>query len=79
MVEPPNGSRCPRDQSRAVVYGRRKRDSDRLPDDVRQLLEPVANDACLYLEDFVAASLPSGRYVELICLCHCQLKPGDSA
>jgi len=79
MVEPPSGSRCPRDQSRAVVYGRRKRDSDGLPDDVRQLLEPVANDACLYLEDFVAASLPSGRYVELYDLLICQPKLGDSA
>jgi len=55
--------KCPRDQSRAVVYGRRKWNSERLPDDVRDALEPVANDACLYLEDFVPTVLSPGETV----------------
>ena len=59
-VESPSNGRCPRDQSRVVVYGRRKWNTARLPDDVREFLEPVANDACLYLEDFVPATLPPG-------------------
>ena len=65
MVETPSDGRCPRDQSRAVVYGRLKRNSGELPDEVRARMEPAANDACLYLQDFVSASLPSGRYIVL--------------
>ena len=60
MLESPSNGKCPRDQSRVVVYGRRKWNTGRLPDDVREFLEPVANDACLYLEDFVPATLPPG-------------------
>jgi len=61
-VEPLSNSKCPSDQSRVVVYGRRKSIDGQLPDDVRQFMEPVANDACLYLEDFVSTTLPPGRY-----------------
>lgn len=69
LVETPIGGKCPRDQSRAVVYGRRKWSAAELPDEVRERLEPVANDACLYLEDFVPAALPSGRYSVLLSFC----------
>ena len=68
MVETPSGGRCPRDQARAVVYGRRKRNTGQLPDDVRKQMELAANEACLYLEDFVTASLPPGRCVALFIL-----------
>jgi len=60
---------CPRDQARVVVYARARRNYNNtdavaggwhLPDYVRQQLEPVANDACLDLEDFVPATLPPG-------------------
>ena len=66
MLEPPVNGKCPRDQSRVVVYGRQKWNDARLPDHVRQYLEPVANDACLYLEDFAPAALPPGHNFALL-------------
>ena len=65
-VDSPSNGRCPRDQVRVVVYGRRKWNTARLPDDVREFLEPVANDACLYMEDFVPATLPPGYNIVLL-------------
>ena len=65
-AERSSGGKCPRDQSRVVVYSRLKPDTTGLPDDVREFLEPVANDACLYLEDFVPAALPPGDNIAVL-------------
>jgi len=65
-VESPPGGKCPRDQSRVVVYGRHKWIGARLPDNVRESLETVANDACVYLEDFQPATLPTGTRIALV-------------
>ena len=65
-VEPASDGKCARDQSRVVVYGRRKWNDACLPDDVREFLEPAANDACLYLEDFAPASLPPGNNIRIL-------------
>jgi lipocalin len=56
--ENPLNGKCQPQHAQAAIYGRMKQNG-RLPDDVYQKLVAVANDACLYLEDFVPTTMPT--------------------
>jgi hypothetical protein len=58
--ESPDNGKCHPRNAHAILYSRRKQNGAQLPDDVREKVEVAANEACLYLEDFVPATLPKG-------------------
>jgi hypothetical protein len=52
--------RCMPDQSQTVLYGRRKPNLARIPEETLDKISEVANEACIYLEDFTPAVSPNG-------------------
>ena len=59
-ISPTNG-RCIPDNAQTILYGRRKPGSSPIPEDTQSKIVEVANEACIYLEDFTAAVLPYGK------------------
>jgi hypothetical protein len=56
----PLTNRCLPDQSQTVLYGRRKTSHMHIPEEILAKISDVANEACIYLEDFTPAFLPNG-------------------
>lgn len=57
----PATDRCLPDQSQTVLYGRRKSGRTHIPEETLAKISEVANEACIYLEDFTPAVLPNGK------------------